>query len=97
MNYLYKVYQKLNFNKKTNAYEVESWSVHRLNTGTLEIFWLNGIVGTLGSFDVWLPVYPTMLINLVAVTDEFLSLEDTIYLLEKCGQTELSAKLMNHV
>jgi uncharacterized membrane protein len=96
MNYLYKVYQKLNFNKTTNAYEVEFWSVHRVNTHTLEIFSLSSFIGTTGNLDIWIPVYPTMLINLVEMTD-FLSLEETIHFLEKTGQTKLSAKLMNHI
>jgi hypothetical protein len=97
MNYLYKVYQKLNFNKNTNAYEVESWEVHRLNPETLEIFYLSGLTSTIGRLDLWLPVYPSMLINLAAMTEDFLSIEDTIYFLEKNEQKKLSAKLMNHI
>lgn len=96
MNYLYKIYQKLNLNKETNAYEVEFWVVHRLNTKTLEIFYLAGFTGTM-QFDIWLPVYPSALVNLVAVTDDFLSLEDAIHFLEKNEQTKLSTKLMNHI
>jgi len=97
MNYLYKVYQKIIFSKKTNAYEVESWMVHRLNPDTLEIFYLSELSGTMGQFDLWLPIYPSLLVNLAAVTDDFLSIEDTIHFLEKCGQKRLSTKLMNHI
>jgi hypothetical protein len=97
MNYLYKVYQKLNFNKTMDAYEVEFWMVHRLNTDTLEILYLSELSSTIGQFDLWLPTYPSMLVNLVALSDDFLSLEDTIHFLEKCGQKKLSSKLMNHI
>lgn len=96
MNYLYKIYQKIKFDKQTNAYEVEFWCIHRLNTSTLEIFTLTNLTGTLGSIDIWLPVYPSMLINLSQMTD-FIVLEEAIHFLEKHGQKHLSSKLMNHI
>lgn len=94
--YLYKVYQKIKFDKDTNACEVESWQVHRLNTETLEIFTLTNLVGTMGSVDIWLPIYPSMLINLSQMTD-FLPVEEAIHYLEKNGQKKLSSKLMNQI
>lgn len=96
MNYLYKIYQKMKFDKQTNAYEVESWCIHRLNTDTFEIFQLECLIGTRGSVDIWLPVYPSMLVNLTQMTD-FLTLEESIHCLEKYGLKSLSNKLMNHL
>lgn len=94
--YLYKVYQKIKFDKDTNACEVESWQVHRLNTETLEIYVLSNLLGTRGSIDLWMPVYPSMMINLSEMTD-FLTVEEAIHYLEKNGQKQLSSKLMNHI
>jgi len=96
MNYLYKIYQKMKFDKHTNAYEVESWCIHRFNTETFEIFKLECIVGSMGSVDIWLPVYPSMLTNLSQMTD-FITLEEAINYLEKYGLKTLSSKLMNHL
>lgn len=95
-DFLYKIYQRMRFNRETNAYEVEFWEVHRLNTKTLEIFYLSNLLSSVGTVDIWLPIYPSGLINLSQMTS-FLTIEEAIHFLEKNKQTDLSYKLMNHI